>query len=65
MTMCGFISGSAWSFRDNRECRREWGFWFRIFGRGLHVTNAGTVFSERYGYTKNIRLFGVKVKYLK
>lgn len=42
----------------------EWGFWFRIFGRGLHITNAAPVFSERYGYTKTIRVFGVKIKYL-
>jgi hypothetical protein len=52
------FSGEAWRLADN------WGFWFRIFGRGLHVTNSAPVFSERYGYTKSFRIFGVKIKYL-
>lgn len=53
-----YLSGTAWNEG------RIWGFWFRIFDRGLHVTNDTPVFSERYGYTKTVRLFGVKIKLL-
>lgn len=52
------LSGAAWKRSDS------WGFWFRIFGRGLYVTNSAPLFSERYGYTKSFRVFGVKIEYL-
>lgn len=52
------ISGASWKRTDS------WGFWFRVFGRGLFVTNSEPLFSERYGYTKSFRIFGVKIEYL-
>jgi len=37
----------------------RWGFWFRLFGWGLHVRDTTTrrlLFSERNGLTKGLRL---------
>lgn len=52
------FSGTTWN--DSLG----WGFWFRIFGYGLLVTNLPPLFSERYGYTKSFRVLGVKIEYL-
>lgn len=41
------------------------GFWFRVFGYGLSVSNTPPLFSERLGCTKVLRIFGVGVKVLK
>jgi hypothetical protein len=41
--------------------------WFRIYGHGLHFKkhDGMFIFSERYGYTPYVILFGVKIKTLK
>jgi hypothetical protein len=41
--------------------------WFRFFGYGFHFKNHdGTLmFSERYGYTPFLVVFGVTIKLLK
>lgn len=44
---------------------KHWGAWFRLFGYGLCVTTMEPVFSERYGYAKTIRIFGIKIKALR
>lgn len=44
------------------------GFWFRLFGYGLMVRVASKnpeMFSERYGYTKVLRVFGLYITALK
>ena len=44
------------------------GFWFRIFGYGLHVKlskNHNPLFSERNGYRKAWYLLGLKWEILK
>lgn len=38
----------------------HWGFWFRIFGYGLAASTMVPIFSERNGYKKYIRIFGIK-----
>ncbi|MCR4319778.1 MAG: hypothetical protein NUV74_05505 [Candidatus Brocadiaceae bacterium] len=46
----------------------KWGFWFRIYGRGLHVKISNghqPLFSERYGYRKCFYLFGLRFEPLK
>jgi len=40
------------------------GLWFRICGYGLAVSRDPTLFSERYGYRKIVRMFGWKVELL-
>jgi hypothetical protein len=40
-------------------------FWFRVFGYGLLVSTMTPLFSERYGYRKVIRIFGVKFEFLR
>lgn len=52
------FSGTAWKQGG------YWGFWFRVFGYGLVVSNMTPVFSERYGYSKVVRFLGIKVKLL-
>lgn len=42
----------------------QWGVWFRIFGYGLHISNTRPLFSERNGYRKVVRVFGVKIEAL-
>ena len=39
------------------------GFWFRVGNWGLSVSNERPLFSERYGYTKVLRLgqWGIQV----
>ena len=52
------LSGMVW----------KWGFWFRIYGRGLHVKLAKghePLFSERYGYSKAWYIFGLRIEPLK
>lgn len=39
-------------------------FWFRIFGYGLCITTNAPTFSERNGYEKSVRVFGVKFEVL-
>ena len=42
-------------------------FWFRIFGRGLHVKNLNYIhlcFSERSGYKSYVRIGDYVIKYL-
>jgi hypothetical protein len=47
-----------------RKARK--GFWFRIFGKGLHVSNDPPNFSQRHGYTKYLNLpLGYKMTWLK
>lgn len=43
----------------------KWGFWFRLFGHGLHVTSQQPFFSERYGFRRGLRVFGWKFERLK
>ena len=38
--------------------------WFRICGYGPLVSNGPELFSERYGYRKCFRLFGVRFEWL-
>jgi len=51
--------GTAW--RQDKD----WGAWFRVFGYGLVITTMQPMFSERNGYAKAFRLFGVKVALLR
>jgi hypothetical protein len=44
------------------------GFWFRIYGYGLHVKLAKghqMLFSGRYGYRKPLYLLGLRIEWLK
>ena len=43
-------------------------FWFRVFGWGLCVGLSKSyppLFSERYGYIKVLRVFGLRIEALK
>ena len=45
----------------------QWGFWFRLFGRGLWIAindNQPLLFSERYGFRRIWRFAGIKIKWL-
>jgi hypothetical protein len=43
----------------------RWGFWIRIFGRGVRVErDARLLFSERYGYTRALRIGRWSVRWL-
>jgi len=56
---------SAWFAGNQHE---GFGGWFRIFGYGLHIRSARgyqPLFSERYGYTKPLYLFGLRIEVLK
>ena len=53
------FEGRKWRTAGN------WGFWFRIFGYGLSVSNMAMMFSERYGYRKVLRIGSVKIGTLK
>ncbi len=49
-------------------CLRGRGFWFRVFGYGLHINLAKhhlPLFSERYGYRKAWYFAGLRVEVLK
>ena len=41
-----------------------WGAWIRAYGYGISVSNLPPLFSERNGFRKTVRLFGVKVEWL-
>ena len=43
----------------------RWGFWFRVFGYGVSVSNDRPLFSERVGLRSSFRIFGIKFEYLK
>jgi hypothetical protein len=51
---------SCASFRTSNQ----WGFWFRVFGYGLAINNTKPFFSERFGYRKVLRIFGIKIEVL-
>jgi hypothetical protein len=53
-----FIAGTG--FRQGKD----WGFWFRIFGYGLAVSTLQPLFSERNGYRRTFRIFGIKIEAL-
>jgi hypothetical protein len=56
-----FFCGRAWG--PDGELMPYRGMWFRIFGWGLHVSTKrreDALFSERYGYTKVLYLFGLR-----
>lgn len=55
----GPLYGTAWKQGP------RWGAWFRLFGYGLCVSNQPPMFSERYGYTRPLRIGGVKIGGLK
>ena len=45
----------------------KWGFWFRVFGYGIHVRRIEShdpMFSERYGFTTAYYVFGLRLKFL-
>lgn len=44
---------------------KYWLFWFRIFGYGLAVSNLIPCFSERHGFIKVTRIFGIRFQVLK
>ncbi len=59
-----FLEYAAWN-KQERKCHPSTGFWFRIFGYGVHIVNSPLLFSERHGYTKIRKLpFGFRLKYL-
>ena len=39
-------------------------FWFRIFGYGLSFSKGRLLFSERYGYTKYLKIGNIKISFL-
>lgn len=39
----------------------DWGFWFRVFGRGLAVSTMRPTFSQRNGYSRMLRIGRVKI----
>lgn len=44
------------------------GFWFRLYGYGLHVCNRArdeALFSERYGFKRALYIFGWRIEVLK
>jgi hypothetical protein len=43
----------------------EWGAWFRVYGYGIVCKSMQPSFSERNGYQKCLRIFGVKFAWLK
>lgn len=53
------LAGSAW------RQGKHWGMWFRIFGYGLVLSTMQPIFSERNGYAKAVRVFGIKIAILK
>ncbi len=60
-----FFKCAGWK-RDKDHPFSGSGFWFRLFGYGLHFTNAEPLFSERNGYEKRLKLLsGWRVKFIK
>ena len=61
----GFFQLDCWK-RESKCDFHGSGLWFRIFGYGLHFTNGRPLFSERYGYTRKIKLpFNFRCGFLK
>lgn len=62
-----FFCWAKWKENESNPATRVGtGFWFRIFGYGLHFTNGRLNFSERNGFQKPLKLpFGWRVKTLK
>jgi len=56
--MMNLLSGSAF------KMGKHLGFWFRICGYGLAVSTMTPMFSERNGYRRTVRIFGVKLEAL-
>ena len=44
---------------------KHWCAWFRVFGYGLVLSTVPPLFSERNGYTRALRVFGVRVGVLR
>lgn len=42
----------------------DFSFWLRIRGRGISISTGKALFSERNGYRKAFRIFGVKFEWL-
>lgn len=60
-----FFCGMAWAARCGGSAHS--GFWFRIYGYGLHVCTRPrerALFSERYGYAKALYAFGLRLEWL-
>lgn len=50
------------------HCIYDGGLWFRVFGRGLSISDKvknPPLFSERYGYKKVIRIGKWGIKFLR
>jgi hypothetical protein len=66
-----FFDGMWWTAdRTNTQLGvpEHSGFWFRVFGYGLHVSTKkrkDALFSERYGFRKVLYLFGLRFEALK
>jgi len=56
---------SKWICWSRFKDEKYWGFWFRVFGYGVAVTNMTPLFSERMKVRKVIRVFGIKIELLK
>jgi hypothetical protein len=55
----------SWNIKHNNDLTSK-GFYIRIFGVGIKISNCDLSFSERNGYEKYLRLpFGYKLKFLK
>lgn len=68
VTKYPFFCGASWSPKHPELGlpREGSGFWFRIYGYGLHFTNEPKLFSERNGHRKFLPLpFGWRMKLLK
>lgn len=62
---CPFFCYDSWK-RIGNHISASSGFWFRIFGYGLHFTNRNPSFSERNGFNFMLKLpFGWRMKFLK
>ncbi len=63
----GFFKFQSWNLDgDYYKLMKSKGFWFSVFGYGLHFTNSLLLFSERNGFVNYLSLpFGFRVKFLK
>lgn len=67
------FSGMWWGSWRTEGVLQPWtpdhsGFWFRVFGYGLHVSTkprSAALFSERYGDRKALYLCGLRFEVLK
>lgn len=64
-----FIQLESWNDNSGflyKDPNATKGFWIRLFGFGIHVTNSPPLFSERNGLERRIILpFGYRMKFLK